>query len=43
MKKKVVKPGDVWCVLPNVVHKGHCLDEAAEVLEFFSPSREDYK
>lgn len=42
-EKKVVKPGDVWSIPPNVVHGGHCLDLAAEVLEFFSPPREDYK
>ena len=42
-EKKVVRPGDAWCVPPDVVHRGRCLDEAAEVLEFFSPPREDYK
>lgn len=42
-EKKVVKPGDCWCVPSNVVHRGHCLEEATEVLECFSPPREDYK
>lgn len=41
-EKKVVKAGDVWCIPPDVVHKGRGLDEAAEVLEFFAPVREDY-
>ena len=41
-EKKVVKPGDVWCIPPDVVHKGQCLGQPAEVLEFFSPVREDY-
>ena len=39
---KVVRQGDAWCIPADVVHSGHCLDEAAEVLEFFSPPREDY-
>ena len=39
---KVVKQGDVWSIPPDVVHKGKGLDEPAEVLEFFSPVREDY-
>jgi len=41
-EKKVVKPGDAWCVPSNVVHRARCFDEAAEVLECFSPPREDY-
>lgn len=40
---KVVRSGDVWCVPPNVVHRGRCLEEAAEVLECFAPPRDDYK
>ena len=41
-EKKVVKPGDVWCIPPYVVHSGHCPEEATEVLECFAPPREDY-
>jgi quercetin dioxygenase-like cupin family protein len=41
-EKKVVRPGDAWRIPSDVVHSGHCLDEAAEVLEFFAPPREDY-
>ena len=41
-EKKVVKPGDAWCIPSDVVHSGHCLDDGAEVLECFSPPREDY-
>ena len=41
-EKKVVKPGDAWCVPSNVVHRARCLEEAVEVLECFSPPREDY-
>jgi len=41
-EKKVVNPGDVWCIPSDVVHKGKSLGEPTEVLEFFSPVREDY-
>ena len=41
-EKKVVKPGDAWCIPSDVVHSGHCLDEGAELVEFFSSPREDY-
>ena len=41
-ERKVVRPGDAWRIPSDVAHSGHCLDEATEVLEFFSPVREDY-
>ena len=41
-EKKIVRPGDAWCVPPNVVHRAHCREEAVELLECFSPPREDY-
>jgi len=41
-EKKVVRPGDAWRIPSDVAHSGHSLDEGAEVLEFFSPVREDY-
>lgn len=41
-EKRVVRPGDCWLIPSNVVHRGVCLDETSELLEFFSPCREDY-
>lgn len=41
-EKKVVTVGDCWLIPSNVAHKGQALDEACEVMEFFSPVREDY-
>lgn len=41
-EKKVVSEGDIWLIPPNVSHEGHALNEPCEVLEFFSPPREDY-
>jgi quercetin dioxygenase-like cupin family protein len=42
-EKKVVRSGDAWRIPSDVVHSGHCLEEATEILEFFSPPRDDYK
>ena len=39
---KTVRAGDVWHIPGDVVHSGRCLDEAARVIEFFAPPREDY-
>jgi len=41
-EKKVVKQNDFWCIPSDVVHKGRCLEGPAEILEVFSPPREDY-
>jgi len=41
-EERIVKKGDCWCIPADVPHKGQCLDGPAEVLEVFSPPREDY-
>jgi quercetin dioxygenase-like cupin family protein len=41
-EKRTVAKGDCWLIPANMVHSGHALDEPSEVLEFFSPPREDY-
>jgi quercetin dioxygenase-like cupin family protein len=40
-EKRVVGEGYVYRVPPNVVHSGRCLESSSEVLEVFSPPRED--
>jgi quercetin dioxygenase-like cupin family protein len=40
-ENKVVMEGYAYRVPPNVVHSGRCLDAPSEVLEVFSPPRED--
>ena len=42
-EEKIVRAGDFWCIPADVPHKGQCLEGPAEVLEVFSPPREDYK
>ena len=41
-EKQVVKEGNAYLVRSNVVHSGRCLESPSEVLEVFSPPREDY-
>ena len=41
-EKKIVTAGDFWVIPSDVPHKGRCLEGPAEVLEVFSPVREDY-
>ena len=41
-EKKIVTKGDLWWIPSNVMHRGRCLEGPAEVLEVFSPVREDY-
>jgi quercetin dioxygenase-like cupin family protein len=41
-EKRIVAKGDLWVIPSNVAHKGKCMEGPAEVLEFFSPVREDY-
>jgi quercetin dioxygenase-like cupin family protein len=41
-EKRVVTEGDGWVIPSDVVHKGHCVEGPAEVMEFFAPVREDY-
>jgi quercetin dioxygenase-like cupin family protein len=40
-EKRVVNEGCAYRVPPNVAHSGMCLDAPSEVLEVFSPPRED--
>ena len=42
-EKRVVSSGEAYHVPPNIVHSGTCLEKEAEVLEVFSPVREDFK
>ncbi len=35
------RPGDSWCIAPNVVHGAEVLEDAVAV-EIFAPPREDY-
>ena len=41
-EKKIVTRGDAYHVPANRIHSGRCLESAAEVIEVFSPPREDY-
>jgi len=41
-EKKTVKEGCAYHVPSNVVHSGRCLGSKTEVLDVFSPPREDY-
>ena len=40
-EKRVVEPGCAYRIAPDVVHRGRCLESYSEVLEVFSPPRED--
>ena len=40
--RKVVTAGDAYHVRSNILHSGRCLETVSEVLEVFSPPREDY-
>jgi len=40
-EKRVVREGCAYRVPSNVVHAGRCLESSSEVLEVFSPPRED--
>jgi len=40
-EKREVKQGCAYRVPPNVLHSGMCLKTSSEVLEVFSPPRED--
>lgn len=41
-EKKIMAAGDLWVIPSSAVHKGRCLKGPAEILEVFSPVREDY-
>ena len=38
---KVVKPGEAYHIASDVLHSGKCLEGSAEVLEVFTPRRDD--
>ncbi len=40
---KVVKPGEAYHIPSDVLHSGKCLESPAEVLEVFTPRRDDLK
>lgn len=42
-KKVVVSEGGIYIIPPDVPHGGQCGDTKAEVIEVFSPVREDMK
>ena len=41
--KRVIYPGEAYHIPSQVVHSGKCGDSPAEVIEVFSPIREDFK
>jgi quercetin dioxygenase-like cupin family protein len=42
-EKRTVTPGTAYRVPPDVPHSGRCGDAPAEVIEVFSPIREDFQ
>ena len=42
-EKSVVSSGEAYHVAPDVVHSGKCREEETEVIEVFTPVREDFK
>ena len=41
-EKKVAKEGDAYHVPSDMVHSGRCGESPSQILEVFSPPREDY-
>lgn len=41
-EEQIMGPGDAFLVPPNVAHSGEVLEGPAQVLDIFSPIREDY-
>ncbi|UCF83896.1 MAG: cupin domain-containing protein [Desulfobacteraceae bacterium] len=41
-EKKIVGEGDAYHVASDVVHSGRCGESPSQILEVFSPPREDY-
>ena len=39
--KKIVKPGQAWVIPSDMPHRGKNLEAPAEIIEVFSPPRED--
>jgi quercetin dioxygenase-like cupin family protein len=42
-EKRDVRSGEAYHIPSNALHSGQCRDSAAEVIEVFSPVREDLK
>jgi quercetin dioxygenase-like cupin family protein len=42
-EKRVIYPGEAYHIPSQVVHSGKCGNSPAEVIEVFSPTREDLK
>ena len=41
-EKRIVKEGDAYYVPSDMVHSGRCGESPSQILEVFSPPREDY-
>ena len=41
-EKRIVKEGDAYHVPSDMVHSGRCGESPSQILEVFSPPREDY-
>jgi quercetin dioxygenase-like cupin family protein len=41
-EKKIVPAGGLWVIPSNVPHTARCVEGPAEVIEAFSPRREDF-
>jgi quercetin dioxygenase-like cupin family protein len=42
-EKRVVRSGEAYHISSNAIHSGRCGDAPSEVIEVFSPVREDFK
>ena len=40
-EKRIVREGEVYYIPSNVSHRGTCVDGSAEIIEMFSPPRDD--
>ena len=42
-EERVLGPGATWRIAPNVAHRGHAGPDGAEVIDVFSPPRDDWQ
>jgi quercetin dioxygenase-like cupin family protein len=42
-EERVLGPGATWRIGPHVVHSGHAGPDGAEVIDVFSPPRDDWQ
>ena len=42
-EKRIVKMGEAYQIPSDAVHSGECGESPAEILEIFSPPREDFR